>query len=302
MKLSIFILSSFLVIQAQAAVRVATYNIRNFDYDQRSNTPTNKNHLSKILKEINFDILAVQEINKRSIFASMIDENFGSRYQTYLSECGGAHEQHLGFVVDGSKFDVIKFEEDMRTANVNAPEHQQYSECYTGSRPLAVIKLQYKKSKIKIAAIAVHLKSGGRQNNIKKRFKQIKKIMELKSELKAIGYSQVMIMGDFNTTEFINQTRSMKDQFQRQLVNSELVNQTQDLTCTAYWWGQRDDNYNYPSHLDHIITSDVLRTSGAPKVYGHCKILKCAQAHESQMQISFDEVSDHCPISIEVDL
>ncbi len=90
MKLSIFILSSFLVIQAQAAVRVATYNIRNFDYDQRSNTPTNKNHLSKILKEINFDILAVQEINKRNIFANMIDESFGSRYQTYLSECGGA--------------------------------------------------------------------------------------------------------------------------------------------------------------------------------------------------------------------
>ena len=47
----------------QAASKIASYNIRNFDYDERSHTPTNKFHLVRTLGALDADLIAVQEIN-----------------------------------------------------------------------------------------------------------------------------------------------------------------------------------------------------------------------------------------------
>ena len=56
-------------LEAYAKLVISTYNIRNFDYDERSRVRTNKNHLYKTIKDLNADFIGVQEINKTKVFA-----------------------------------------------------------------------------------------------------------------------------------------------------------------------------------------------------------------------------------------
>lgn len=298
MKLHALALSIFFTCQVFGSVTVGTYNIRNFDYDDRSQTATNKEQLVRIILKMKTDLLAVQEINDTYTFASMIKRNLGDQYQAMLTECGGTHDQRLGFVINTEKFKVLDFAEDLRTTLVH---RQQQSSCHRGSRPLAIIKLQHRQSKKKLAAISVHLKSGNRGNSIQKRYLQIKEIQKVKKELNQAGYKNIIVMGDFNTTEYYHTTQYRR-KFQDHIDQMGMLNATGNLACTSYWWGNQDDGKQYPSHLDHILISSGISSKTAPKVYGHCQKLSCRAAAESRMDVSFDEVSDHCPIAREISL
>ena len=75
--LKLILLISLIYSQAWASLNITTYNIRNFDYDVRSNTPTNRTHLMQIINKINPDLMAVQEINDTREFTAMITrENY----------------------------------------------------------------------------------------------------------------------------------------------------------------------------------------------------------------------------------
>ena len=69
--------------KSNGTLRIASYNIRNFDYDVRSSTPTNKLKLVETLNELNADILAIQEINNDSEFARMVQVNFNGNTKLY---------------------------------------------------------------------------------------------------------------------------------------------------------------------------------------------------------------------------
>lgn len=285
-----------------AKLRVATYNIRNFDYDVRSNTPTNKTHLVNIITEMNPDIMAVQEINEKEEFEFMIKTFFKGQYKTALSDCGGAHGQKLGFIYNSQKFKLIKFKEDLRTVNVNGQDTNPQTLCHQGSRPLAIAEFKNIKTNKKIIAISVHLKSGGRTSNIEKRFKQIDVLGDVANDFIEYGFKNVIIMGDFNSTEYINKGPNYK-RFRSSVQHMNMVDSTSELACTSYWWGGAQDQKQYPSTLDHILVSNELMKNKTHKTYqyGHCKKLSCQVTSELEMGISFDEVSDHCPIITEID-
>ena len=305
MKYFLALTLSFLAIEAYGKLSISTYNIRNFDYDERSRVRTNKDHLFTTLKEMNADFIGVQEINKTEVFSDFIEKRFNGKYKTALSTCGGAHDQRLGFVYDASKFKLISFEEDLRVSNPHSP-NQGF--CNSGSRPLAVGKFKVNETGKVFVAISVHLKSGGRDSSIKKRFKQLEIIDQAISELKEQGINNYIVMGDFNTTEYIRkgQTRS---RFDRVVKKMGLYDVTESLSCTAYWWGGRRDGREYPSQLDHILVSgnfysNVKSSNDRPTVnttvYGHCARHKCAVTSEEVMGIGYDQVSDHCPIVSEL--
>lgn len=270
-----------------------TYNIRNFDYDERSGTPTNKRHLINTLKSMDADLLAVQEINEAYTFKRMIENNFGDRLKTILSNCGGTHGQKLGFVYNSHKLKLVNFSEDMRTVDPNNPRQ---SFC-KGSRPLAVAIFQEVTSGKSIIAIAVHLKSGGRPKHIAKRFKQIDSLTMAVKRYKRLGHKNFVVMGDFNSTEYIFKKGRHKV-FDQKVQQMGLKDISQNLKCTAYWWGSKDDDKQYPSHLDHILLSHSLmpKKQLKAKALGHCAKLQCQSSFESSMGVDFTEVSDHCPI------
>lgn len=275
--------------------KLMSYNIRNFDYDQRSRVPTNKDHLFKILKEENADFIAVQEINQKEVFKSFIHKNFYEKYQTILSDCGGTHNQKLGFVYDKNKFKLLKFHEDLRTVN---PSIHNTSHCDNGSRPLAIGLFEMQETKKKMVAISVHLKSGGRPKSIEKRFKQLTILSKVIQEYRSLGIEHFIVMGDFNSTEYIHR-RSEFRKFKNNVQNMGLTDLAENLKCTSYWWGGIDDGKQYPSILDHILVSNSFAyeqglMSARPSA--HCKKLKCQTTFEYDLGVSFDEVSDHCPI------
>lgn len=283
-----------------ASIRMATYNIRNFDYDVRSNTPTNKAHLVKTLTEMGPDLLAVQEIHNTNEFKSMIKNHFSEKYDAILSKCGGAHEQHLGFVYNTEKLKLLSFTEDMSTVSPGQ-QQQQDQFCYTGSRPLAIAQFKRISNNEVYVGIAVHLKSGGQDQSINKRFKQLESIAKIVDNYRNQGLKNIIIMGDFNSTEYILKNKNYK-RFVQTIEKMELKDTTKDLACSAYWWGGTNDYTQYPSTLDHIIVSEEISKSITmkPQAYGHCKMLKCQSTLEGDMGISFDEVSDHCPILTEI--
>ena len=289
-------LGLFLLTNAQAALKFGSYNIRNFDYDQRSRVSTNKDKLSQTLKEIKADFLAVQEINQTQVFKNFIDREFSGKYAVALSQCGGAHGQRLGFVYDHSKFALLKFDEDLRVSN---PFSEEQGGCYEGSRPLAIGKFKIIGTQKTFIAISVHLKSGGQDRSIKKRFKQLSIINKVIDEHRAQGIESFVVMGDFNSTEYTYRGQVHGD-FVKTVARMGLDDLSSNLRCTAYWWGGRRDGKQYPSQLDHILMTGLGNVKET-RTYGHCAKLACAISPEEEMGASFDEVSDHCPVASVID-
>jgi endonuclease/exonuclease/phosphatase family metal-dependent hydrolase len=295
--------------QTWAAIKIASYNIRNFDYDERAQIPTDKNFLYDTISQIDPDFMAIQEINEKQKFEQFISSRFNNRYSVSLTTCGGAHGQKLGFVYDKSKFTAIGFKDDLRTSN---PNQQSQAWCNEGSRPLAVGKYLIKATGETMIAISVHLKSGGRPKSIQKRFKQIGIIGKVVAEHRAQGYKNFVIMGDFNSTEYIFKGKN-HNKFKMHVHKMGMQDLAADLPCTAYWWGAKDDNKQYPSMLDHILVSNEflnknsvaqvkLQPKAQPKATTttHCKVLSCKVTWEGELGTSFDSVSDHCPLNTEI--
>ncbi len=292
MKLFLGCSALLISLTTQASLTVGGYNIRNFDYDERSHVATNKPELASIIKGLNVDILTVEEIGNTSEFENFVAQKMPG-YEVVLSKCGGAHNQHVGFVYNTAKVDILGFNEDLSITDPGkAPT------CDGASRPLGIGLFQIKASKQKFYGMVAHLKSGSDSQSLSKRLKQyevLKKIvlnMKAKTEVK-----DFFIAGDFNSTEYANRgsdytalTKVVKDM--------GMIDLAQNVACSSYWWGGSDDGIESPSLLDHVmVTPGLLKTSNKAQVYGHCKKVSCKEASLAALGISYQGVSDHCPIT-----
>lgn len=274
------------------ALTIGTYNIRNFDYDQRSRVKTDKSALANILKSLEADVLSVEEINETEEFKRFVSSRFPG-YKAALSECGGAHGQRLGFLYNTATVELLSFSEDLSISNPGGDE-----DCYNGSRPMAIGLFQVKATKQKFYGITVHLKSGGAAGSLHKRKKQYSIIRQTIKDLQySSGVKDFYVAGDFNTTEFI--TRGSDYAALNSIVNElGMINLTAKVACTAYWWGGSDDGIETPSILDHlIVTPGLLKKETTAKVSGHCQKVRCQEVSERDLGISYEGVSDHCPVT-----
>lgn len=293
MKFLLALITVITSLNVGAAITIGTYNIRNFDYDTRSRVKTNKSALTTILGNLNADVMSIQEINNTDEFHRFVANNLPG-YKAALSECGGSHGQKLGFLYNTKTIELINFTEDLSLSNPGGHET-----CYDGSRPMAIAQFQIKATKQKFFGVSVHLKSGSQASSVYKRNKQYSLITEKIKDLKyTTGIQDYYIAGDFNTTEFISRGSDYKNLGQ---VVSKLgmVHLTQRVACTAYWWGGTDDGIESPSILDHLIVSPGLIKKSSPeiKVGGHCQKVRCQQVSERDLGVSYEGVSDHCPIT-----
>lgn len=272
------------------ASTLGSYNIRNFDYDQREQISTNMNMLQKTITEMDADLIAIQEIREKFTFKNFIENRF-KNYEVILSECGGFNDQHLGFIFNKNKFKLLKFWEDMRVVHTNQSHSRS---CRYGSRPLAIAKFLNKESGKVFIAISVHLKSGGSPQSITKRFNQLEALKDSVKELRRDGYKSFVIMGDFNSTEY-NQNNQYSRKFKKIVTDMDLIDLSENLSCTSYWWGGVEDGMNHPSLLDHVLISDDFYQGRRSQVLSHCQKLRCHPTEEYAMGTSYNEVSDHCP-------
>ncbi|MCO4795060.1 MAG: endonuclease/exonuclease/phosphatase family protein [Bacteriovoracaceae bacterium] len=271
-------------------LRIASYNIRNFQADSKASLATRKKELYKVLKSTRADIIAVQEIVDHSGFKKFI-RNYLPKYRVALSECGGFAGQKLGFVYNSSVYELQNFYEDSRLS-------VRQSSCRKGLRPAAIAHFKKRKTRLKFAAIAVHLKAGGGQRNADTRYAQFKQITKIIRELKNDNVRHYAVMGDFNTTDYLTQNHNY-DRFVEFVMQNKLIDFSEDLECTSYWWGGIDDGLMHGSVLDHILVSESLYDSfdySSTEIKAHCYKNSCANMTEDELGSTYKNVSDHCPV------
>jgi endonuclease/exonuclease/phosphatase family metal-dependent hydrolase len=286
-----------LSLSAWAGLKVGTYNIRNFDYDTREDIHTNKPELAQILLALKFDLIGVNEINNGEELASFIKSKMPS-FQVMLTKCGGGNGQTLGFIYNTTKLRLIDFTEELGVTN---PGGQPT--CRANSRPMAVGTFENLSTKETFIAYQVHLKAGSNAEAYEIRFKQYEYLKNFFQNAEAEGKTSYIVMGDFNTTGYLDRDQDYK-KFSAMLNANNLTNLTTSLGCSAYWWGGTDDNSEAPSKLDHIVVSrDYLTNKGAShraQLHGHCKKVACKPASSEDLGVSYQEVSDHCPMTVEI--
>lgn len=288
MKLAVTLLSLMTSLSVQAAITIGAYNIRNFDYDERYRIRTNKTELSTMLKNLRADVLSVEEINNSAEFINFISQRLPG-YKAVISQCGGEHGQHLGFIYNTATIDMLSFNEDLAVG---------MGGCNSGSRPLAIGLFQIKSTKQRFFGLTAHLKSGSNPDSLNKRLNQFELIKKLVKDLRAsTGVADFYLAGDLNTTEYMSRGTDYK-MLTKVVAELGAINLTHGVGCSAYWWGGTDDGIETPSLLDHIIaTPGLVKNSARPAVHGHCQKVACRQVPMGDLGISYGEVSDHCPLT-----
>jgi endonuclease/exonuclease/phosphatase family metal-dependent hydrolase len=288
MKSALILLAMLASLSLHAAITIGAYNIRNFDYDERYRIRTNKAELSTMLKNLKADVLSVEEINNKAEFEIFVTTQIPG-YKVAISECGGEHGQHLGFIYNTATVDLLSFNEDLTIAGGG---------CNSGSRPLAIGLFQIKSSKQKFYGMTAHLKSGSDPQSVAKRTVQYGQIKQIVTELKTkTGVQDFYIAGDMNTTEYLSHGADYQ-LFTKLVKELGMFDLSQDMACSAYWWGGTDDGIEEPSLLDHVLVTPGLRkTSNKAEAQGHCKKVSCRKASLAELGVSYETVSDHCPVT-----
>ena len=284
-------IKSFLIIlllnSSAFALTVASYNIKNFG---KKGTYTDHLILVKIIKKMQADLIAVQEIVDTALFKKVIESYFPN-YKVSLTNCGGRGRQRLGFIYKTSILKLHSFSE--------VTDISPHSDCFSGVRPAAVGHFSRRDTDEKFTAFSLHLKSGGSVRNTKIRAEQFKLIIKYLAKLRSRGIQNILLMGDLNTTHYLLNNKSSENyqDFLRLLDSYDYGSQ---ISCTAYWWGAKNDGLQYLSQLDHIILSGPLWNKyylRSIESMAHCQKLHCEPGvSPSKLGSSFTNVSDHCPV------
>ena len=271
---------------AEAKWSVTTYNIRNFDRDHDAGR-TNLNELGRIIKEFRSDVIAFEEVVNFDAFDTLIKKNLpGFQYQ--LSDCGGFGKQHLAVVYNTRMFEYVHHVEDLSFSGNS-------SERCGSLRPVLLVTLRHKENNKIYTFGAVHLKAGGDDRAFKQRWEQYSKLEKLSRKYAA---QNLILLGDFNTTGYNIQNEDF-EKFEEFIGDASLRTMTESIGCTNYWQGTLGGPEYQPSILDHIVVQDKhMRSIESVKVGAHCAKLDCRPASPTDLGLSYQSVSDHCPLQV----
>jgi endonuclease/exonuclease/phosphatase family metal-dependent hydrolase len=280
-----FLLSLLVIAGSAFGWSVSTYNIRNFDKDPGSGR-TNLQELSKILKEVQSDVMAFEEIVNVKAFEALVKKSLPG-YAYAISSCGGSGEQHLAFAYNPKTFDLVGSAEDLSLSDDN-------NTC--GSlRPLFLLTLKNKANRETYIFGAVHLKAGGNSSSYIQRWEQYEKLEKI---AKANARKNLIFLGDFNSTGYILKDRDF-EKFESFINDSGMRSMTETLGCTNYWEGPTRGREYQASILDHIVITDKnVSKVQSVKVGAHCAKFDCRPTSPDDLGPSYKAVSDHCPVQV----
>lgn len=264
---------------------VSTYNIRNFDSDPDAGK-TDLVELGRIIKDVQSDVMAFEEVINKSAFDDLVKKNLNG-YQYKISDCGGFGKQHLAVVYNPKVFEYVTHEEDLSfSGNGNA----------CGSlRPVFLVTLKHKETQSNYTFGVVHLKAGGNRRAMEQRWKQYQLLSKLAGKF---GGKNLILLGDFNTTGY-NIKDADYDKFETLINVSSLRTMSEELGCTNYWSGTAGGNEFQSSVLDHIIVQDKnVKGVESVRVAAHCAKFDCRPTAPQELGLSFESVSDHCPVQV----
>lgn len=261
--------------QPAAPLRFATFNIEHFPEGGDRQV---EGAFDEIVG-LDAAFVAVEEITDAPRFAAAATRRLGPAWRFVHSGAvaGGDAEaafptHHVGVLFDGARF-----------AEVDARNHPETAFGGKGKAVLDVL-LRPRDGGALVRVLVVHLKSGSDGRDLRRR--QLRGLARVLRGLPRDG-ARVVVLGDFNATE-----PSDRDQIAAVAAAAGLTWATEPLACSAFW--DRDDGCP-TSRLDHALTwapPSTLEARGA-----------CAQGCERRDSCPLwsHEVSDHCPVLLQID-
>ena len=265
---------------------VSTYNIRNFDRDDRAGA-TNIPLLKTILQSVKSDVMAFEEIVNVKAFQVLMTSTLpGYKYE--ISNCGGGGEQHIAIAWNPQLFTFKSKTEDLSFSGLD-----ETSAC--GSlRPLFMVTLE-RSDRVEYSFAGVHLKAGGDTNAMSRRWEQYGKLENLVKNFKG---QNLLILGDFNTTGYTPKNNDYV-KFTGFMNNAGMRTMSENLNCTNYWTGTLGNGLYEASVIDHVLVQDKLAGSVTASTVGsHCEKFACRPTKPSDLGASYQQVSDHCPLQV----
>lgn len=302
-------------------LRIATFNIRNFPHDtmgQDAGTPdaggdggavpdqdkrstfvpkkqsdTDIAMLVDILDRLDFDLLAVQEINDPKEFAAILEQLGKKNGRTYLSEfdLSWEHPQHVGIVV---RADRLKLE-DVKV----------YPEVATRPTMRSAISARVKSVKaggVDFGVMSVHLASGDTEGRAGIRAAQATQAAAVIAARQADAKDgDFIVLGDMNTAREEQEYGGLDSAYAQNATT--LQRQKNDLGCTSYYSDKKVVEVQ-PSTIDQVYTASLAeRDTSVPLTAGaHCYERACKpfESDSKEHGTSYWAVSDHCPTYFEV--
>ncbi len=301
-------------------LRIATYNIRNFPKDVmgaadagaepgadagaapedvheeglvRRSVETDLSMAIAILDKLDFDVLAVQEINDTAAFEDLLarlGERNGRRYQAVFST-EWPHPQHTGIVVRSDRL------------RIESPKvHGEIATRPTMRAGLSARIASRREHGADFGMLVLHLASGDSGSRATLRAEQAAFAAKVVAERRAeLGDDDFVVVGDFNTAR----KDAEMPGFDAAMASAEsgLARQANESACSTYHTKGKNPVLE-PSLIDHVyLASFAERDTSVPIVSGaHCAERSCQPFESSSAEsgTSYWGVSDHCPVYFEV--
>jgi endonuclease/exonuclease/phosphatase family metal-dependent hydrolase len=301
-------------------LRLGTFNIRNFpsglpaaagdggtsdagasapDTDTRprvvrTQDETDEAMLVELLDRLDFDLLAVQEINEPERLVAVLDrlgQRNGRAYQTIFST-DWEHPQRVGVI---ARTDRLRLEEPK--------VHPEIATRPTMRAGLTARVTSTRPGGVDFGILVLHLASGDTGGRATLRATQATYAAEVVAARQAAhGDRDFVVLGDLNTAkeegELPGLDRAMA------AGDTGLTRAPADAACTSYYVKSKGVADVQPSLIDHVYLASMdERDRSVPMTVGaHCYERSC-QPFESDSKehgTSYWGVSDHCPVYFEI--
>ena len=286
----IFLLST---IAPLFALSITTYNVRNFDSDERTVQQKDKLELEALIKESNSKIFVFQEVVMAKKFSNFFKRAMKS-HNLVLTDCCGRGGQKIGIAYNRDILKMETFYEEM--------EFSLAKGCVSGYRPAALAYFKKRSDNKKFVVVGLHLKAGGDERALSVRAKQYQMLKKLVEKLRENGKKNIIIAGDLNTTEYILHNESSL-MFKGVVEDLNLFDSADHSLCTCYWNPNSRKDIHTASILDHIMVTQEMVSEGSElniSVKAHCERMNCQDSTKEELGKSYKDVSDHCPVRLDL--
>ncbi len=251
-------------------LRIATFNIEDFPKDDRQ--------IAGAFAEIaglDAPIVGVQEIMDPRAFTAAMRGSLGAEWQVAFEPFIERGYRHTGVLFDRRRFTLIAVTTHDET--MLGGDHKRVLD----------VRLRPAEGGKPVRILVVHLKAGGDVRDREIRQRQHRALRGIIKTVKRSG-DRIAVLGDFNATHDV-EDRGYLDALAKE---TNLAWSTEPLACSAFW--RRDDGCPR-SRLDHVFTWE----SGQATAAGACATSGCEW--EDRCPLYSREVSDHCPVVVELD-
>lgn len=261
---------------ASGSLKIATWNMEWLNRNNGSG-PVNRSNadyqkLAEYAAALDADIIAVQEVDGPQAAARVFDTSI---YDVHMSS--RSHAQRTGFVYR-KDLDVTVYP-DYTALNVGSLRHGTDIEVDLGGQTLRLLNVH-----LKSGCFSQSLSSGS--NSCTKLAQQVDPLEDWIDARAAQGVP-MMVLGDFNRRFFA----SGSDQFWSAIDDGNPAGA--DLSSPTQTGSAQCNNGQYPEFIDHLVTGSLATAAVVPGSFD--------QLLYSNADSNNYDLSDHCPLSIELD-